>query len=270
LTTAHAVLSSAYSVNAAPLDFFARLGLLQIIQRAGLSVEHHGLVLRNERLHAHPADEVRNGAVAEHNHVAGGLARIAEERKRLSLLRGVGEELARALVDHEASAAGGKLGNAGERCYRGLREHVADDRVHIGAPGLMTRTGKTDQNRRPPCAERTERLSRKSEKREACEDEHRDHAAFVGVHAALVHEERGELAEIDRDERDDRIERDDERHAHAGVAAVPELVGEVSGRPEEEEPPHAIGEKAAKNERPGMAKAEGFEVGDLRTFGIGG
>jgi len=133
----------------------------------------------------------------------------------------------------------------------------------------MACAGKTDKDGRPPCAERAKRLCGKGEKREAGEDEHGDHAAFIGVHAALIHEERGKFAEVDRNERDDRIERNDESHAHSGIAAVAELVGKVAGSPEKEEPPHTIGEEASKNERPRMAKLERLEIGYLGAFRLG-
>ena len=57
------------------------------------SVERHGLVFRHKRLHAEPTDDVSNRAVAEHHHIAGRLARVAEERKRLALLFSEREKL---------------------------------------------------------------------------------------------------------------------------------------------------------------------------------
>ena len=74
------------------------------------------------------------------------------------------------------------------------------------------------------------------------------------------------MVSLDRDERDDRVEREDERHAHAGIARVAELVGKISRRPEEEEPPHSISEETAENERPGLAERKRLGVGDLLLF----
>ena len=239
-------------------------------QALRLSVERHGLVFRHKRLHAEPTDDVSNRAVAEHHHIAGGLARVAEERKRLALLFSEREELTGALVDHEAAATSRKLSNTSERCNRGLREHIADDGIHVGAPCLMTRASKTDEDSRPPCAECAERLCRKGEKREARKDEHGHHTTFIGVHATLIHEERRKLAEVNRNERNDCVERDDESHAHSRVAAIAELVGEVARSPEKEEPPHTIGEEAAEDERPGMTELERLEIGNLRAFSVRG
>ena len=107
------------------------------------------------------------------------------------------------------------------------------------------------------------RLRAEREKREACEYEHRNHATLVGIHAALVDHVSRNLAKVDRDERDDCVKSEDERHAHSRIALVPELVGEVTGSPEEEEPPNAISEEAAKDERPSLAKRKRLGVGNL-------
>ena len=251
-------------------------------------LKFHLLVARHQRLHAAPADEIGDSAVAEDDAVTGGLAGIAHElhrRPRIlgalgeqllghfdllavnhSCAGGIGEEFARALIDDEAAATGRELGDAGQGADGGLGEHIADDRVDVGAPRLMPRAGKADENRRPPRGIRAERLSTEREQRQAGEEEHRHHATFIRIHPAAVHHEGGNLAEINRHERDNGVKRKDERHAHARRARVVELLREITGRPEKEEPPHAVGKKPTEHERPGLAERERLDIADLRAL----
>ena len=66
---------------------------------SGLVFECDGLVLRYERLHDAPADEVGDGADAEYYHVGGRFALEAEEGEVGALSGCPVEELTRAEVD---------------------------------------------------------------------------------------------------------------------------------------------------------------------------
>ena len=66
---------------------------------SGLILHRDGLVLRYQGLHDAPADEVGDGADAEHYHVGSGFAIEAEERKVSTLIGSPVKEHTRAEVD---------------------------------------------------------------------------------------------------------------------------------------------------------------------------
>ena len=81
--------------------------LISFANRGGLVLELDGLVLWYESLHDAPANEVGNGADAEHNHVGSWLAFEAHEREGGTLPGSPSEELAGAHIDsHRTKAAG--------------------------------------------------------------------------------------------------------------------------------------------------------------------
>ena len=82
-----------------------------------------------------------------------------------------------------------------------LGEHVTYSREDVGAPGLVSRTGKADEDGRPPGAHSTQRLGGQGHQREESEDEHSQHTAVVGVHPLLLHKELGKIAAEQRNHR---------------------------------------------------------------------
>lgn len=58
------------------------------------------LVLRNERLHDRPTDEISNCAEAEYHHISCWLTRECKECESITLLCSIGKELTRTSVDN--------------------------------------------------------------------------------------------------------------------------------------------------------------------------
>ena len=109
-----------------------------------------------------------------------------------------------------------------------------------------------------------QRLCKQSGQGEEGKDEHGAHTTCVGVHA-MVDEVVGQLAAYDAEHRDE-VEHEDAKHTHVIGWLDAELRFQILRRPEEEEPPHAIGHKLAEDERPCLAIGEAFEEWYLRSF----
>lgn len=85
-----------------------------------------GLVLRYERLHDNPSDEVCHCAVAEDDHVAGRFACHAEELEGCVLFLGIIEEQARTPVDGERAETAKHGAYARDGGNGRLGKHVAN------------------------------------------------------------------------------------------------------------------------------------------------
>ena len=86
--------------------------------------------------------------------------------------------------------------------------------------------------------------------------QHGTHASGIGVHAAFLNEELRQVAAADGENRYDEVEHEYQSLPHGGIARVAELVGEIGGSPEEEEPPYAVGQSLAGHECPRLAECE--------------
>lgn len=125
-------------------------------------LHHDGLVLRYERLHDAPANEVGHGADAEDDHVGSGLALETEEGEGGALGGCPVEELTRAEVDAHRTDTAGHRTQSDDGADGRLREHVADGREEVGRPCLVSGTEQTDEDSGPPGAVGTEGLRKES------------------------------------------------------------------------------------------------------------
>ena len=137
----------------------------------------------------------------------------------------------------------------------------------------MTCSSQTDDDAGPPHGGVGQGLGKHGEDGEEGEDEHGEHAASVWFHAFFLHEVFGQIAAADADYGDDEVEHEDEGLSH-GVGRLVAQFGEVGRCPEEEEPPHAVGEEFAHDEGPCLAIGEALEEGNLQVvvglFAVGG
>ena len=140
-------------------------------------LQHDGLVLRYERLHDDPTDEVGHGTDAEDDHIGGRLALEPEEGEAGTLGGCPVEELTRAEVDAHGADTAGHRAEADDGADGRLREHIADGREEVSRPGLVPSTEQTDEDSRPPCTVGTEGLCKESENGQTGEDEHGAHTA---------------------------------------------------------------------------------------------
>lgn len=114
----------------------------------------------------------------------------------------------------------------------------------------MGSTCYTDDDGRPPVGEVSEGLGKEGEKREQCEDEHGAHTGRISIELRmLVHDYGRQFTTIDG-EHGDGIEHKDKGHSRGGVGCEAIHVGDIGGDPEEEEPPHTVGEALAGDHGP--------------------
>ena len=193
------------------------------------------LILGYEALHDAPCDEVGHSAEAEHYEVPGRFAAESQEAECFARILGVGEKVAGyALYEHGTHTAG-HCAYAGYRGNGALGEHVAYGAEEVGAPCLMSCGREAYEDGGPPWRVYAQGLRKQREQGEECEDEHREHAAGVGMHALLFHEHLGKPAPEDGDYRHNRVEGEDECLTLGVGHLDAELVGEVARGPEEEE-----------------------------------
>ena len=105
-------------------------------------------VFGNKSLHDEPAYEVGATADAEHDEVACGLAFKTHET-HVGLCRVV-EEDTRTVVDKCRADTAGHAADTDDGCDGRFGEHVGNDGIDVGAPGLVCGAGDTDDDDRPP------------------------------------------------------------------------------------------------------------------------
>ena len=128
----------------------------------------------------------------------------------------------------------------------------------------MTSTRQTDDDGWYPWRNARQRLRKHGEDGEEGEDQHGTHATNIGIHAALLYKQFGQVAAIDADHGDDEIEHEEQHlagHRGDGIAQLVEIVG----CPEEEEPPHTVGKQLAHDESPRLAILEAVQKRELRA-----
>ena len=225
-------------------------------------------VLGNKALHDGPGNEVGKAAEAEHDEVAGGFALEAKEGEGCALGLGVGKELTGNPLDNHGADTSGHCADTGNGGDGALGEHVTHGGEEVGAPGLMSRTCKADEDGRPPGRVEThaQRLRKQRGNGEERKDEHGQHSAAVRMHTLLLNKKLGQISSADGNHRDYEIQRENEPLAKRGRCRSMELVAEIRRRPEQEEPPYAVGKELAGDEAPGLLEGKAFEEADGFRF----
>ena len=174
----------------------------------------------------------------------------------------IGKQVTGHLLDNHGADTARHGTNARNGSDGALGEHVTYGREDVGAPGLVSCTGKADEDGRPPGAHGTQRLGGQGHQREEGEDEHGQHTAGVWMHPLLLHKELGKIAAEQRNHRHNGVQGENKALSQRRAGRCVELVLEVGRRPEEEEPPHAVGEEFANRKAPGLLVRKALQHGD--------
>src|SRR5574344_2705904 len=177
-------------------------------------LQHDGLIPRDECLHDAPSDEISHGTDAEHHHVSSRFPLETEELEGRSLSFSPSEERSGPFVDHKRTDTSGHGPNARDRADGGLGEHIANRRVKIGRPSLMPGSQQSDNHGRPPGAVSPQWLCKHAEQGEACKNQQGQHPSLIGIHAAFIHEIRGQITASNRNHRHNRVKRQYEQDTH--------------------------------------------------------
>ena len=98
----------------------------------------HWLILRYERLHANPSEQVSHGAVAEYDEVASRFALEAKECEPGTV--GILKQTSCHLLEDERAESGGHTADSRDSSRCVLGEDVGTKRIHICRPRLMCGT----------------------------------------------------------------------------------------------------------------------------------